>query len=64
MTNASDGKCHNAEPGTFGHECGKPSVWIGMKTNGCRSGFCADCRQNGFEAHGFVSWESIEGRAV
>ena len=26
---ATDGKCHNAEPGTYGHECGKPAAWIG-----------------------------------
>ena len=32
---ATDGKCHNAEPGTYGHECGKlrenglvDSAWI------------------------------------
>ena len=29
---ATDGKCHNAEPGTYGHECGKPATWIGGKT--------------------------------
>jgi long-chain acyl-CoA synthetase len=34
MTYANDKKCHNAEPGTFNHECGKPAVWIGIKPNG------------------------------
>src|SRR4051812_2715272 len=54
---ATDGKCHNAEPGTFGHECGRPAVWIGRKANGYRSGFCAACREHGSEARAFVSWE-------
>lgn len=63
---AVDGKCHNAEPGTFGHECGKPAVWLGTKMVRPRpwstetpgepepftSGYCDDCKQHGFEAKG------------
>ena len=29
MTYATYGKCHNANHGTFGHECGKPAAWVG-----------------------------------
>ena len=39
MSYASDGICHNAEPGTYGHECGKPAIWIGITKTGFRSGF-------------------------
>ena len=53
MSYATDGKCHNAEPGTFGHECGKPAVWIGTKANGYQSGFCDHCKRHGYEARGF-----------
>jgi len=56
---ATDGKCHNAEPGTFGHECGKPAVWIGTKPDGFKSGFCQDCKERGTEAKTFTSWWRI-----
>lgn len=59
MDYARDGKCHNANHGTFGHECGKPASWIGTKANGFRSGFCDRCKQDGDERHGFVAWEAI-----
>lgn len=52
MTYATDGKCHNAEPGTYGHECGKPATWLGTDGNGFTSGFCDDCKQYGYEAKG------------
>lgn len=53
----NDGRCHNAEPGTYGHECGKPAAWIGTKADGFRSGFCNNCRRNGYEARAFTTWE-------
>lgn len=57
---ATDGKCHNAEPGTFGHECGKPATWIGTARNGHRSGFCDDCKERGWEAPVYShKWERI-----
>jgi hypothetical protein len=56
MTYATDGRCHNAEPGTFNHECGKPAEWIGVKKNGFASGFCGKCKTYGFEARGVVAW--------
>jgi hypothetical protein len=33
MSYATDGKCHNAQPGTYGHECGKPAEWLGTKAS-------------------------------
>lgn len=56
---ASDGLCHNAELGTFGHECGKPAEWIGTDANGFRSGFCLACRAQGAEARRMVRWEPL-----
>lgn len=52
----ADGKCHNAEPGTFNHECGKPATWIGIKDDGQECGFCDDCKERGCEHHAYVRW--------
>lgn len=54
MTNlyTTDGRCHNAEPGTFGHECGKPATWVGTASSGFQAGFCDDCKECGWEARG------------
>jgi hypothetical protein len=60
MTYATDGKCHNAEPGTFGHECGKPAVWIGTQADGFKSGFCVACRARGWEARSCIAWEPMD----
>jgi hypothetical protein len=57
MTYATDGKCHNANYGTYGHECGKPATWIGVTKKGFRSGYCSTCKQYGDEARSCVSWE-------
>lgn len=57
MSYATDGKCHNANRGTYGHECGKPAVWVGEDRNGFRSGFCSDCRNSGDERHNVLSWQ-------
>lgn len=36
-------RCVNSEPGTFGHECGQPAVFIGTKpASGFQACFCAD----------------------
>lgn len=56
MNYATDGKCHNAEPGTWGHECSKPATWIGMTSTGFLSGFCVHCKQRGHEAKSVVEW--------
>jgi len=54
--------CHNAEPGTYGHECGKPAQWIADKPSSIEPGatfttsFCMKCRATGSEARGFNNW--------
>ncbi len=53
---ATDGRCHNAQHGSFGHECGKPATWIGTKANGFSSGFCDACKASGDEAGAYSSW--------
>lgn len=60
-TYATDGRCHNAQPGHFNHECGKPATWIGTKQRtGFRMGFCDTCKVHGHEARQFTSWERIQ----
>lgn len=58
--NATTNKCCNAEPGTFNHECGKPATWIGIKPSGFRAAFCDFCKDHGWEATGFTSWERLK----
>ena len=59
MTYATDGKCHNANRGTYGHECGKPATWIGTKRDGFRSGFCDRCKADGDEARHYHDWQPV-----
>lgn len=54
---ATDGKCHNADTGTYGHECGKPATWLGTTAEGFTSGFCDKCKANGSEARTVKTWE-------
>lgn len=57
ITYANDGFCHNAEPGTYGHECRKPALWIGTnRATGSQSGFCSRCKESGHEARG-LDWD-------
>ncbi len=46
---ATDGFCHNANSGTYGHECGKPATWIGVNRDGWASGYCSHCKKYGHE---------------
>lgn len=56
---ATDGLCHNAQRGTFGHECGKPATWLGLHpSTGFTSGFCNDCKEHGDERGGRI-WTPI-----
>lgn len=72
---ATDGKCHNSEPGAFYDECGKPAVWLGTKQSeghiglniapgpfSC--GFCDDCKRNGHEARAYTTWQPYPGRSA
>lgn len=59
MSYATDGKCHDAQPGTYGHECGKPATWIGTKNTDegpFESGFCDNCKEHGYEARPYRAW--------
>jgi hypothetical protein len=57
--------CHNAEPGTFGHECGKRATWEGDKPSTLSPGktytttFCDACKANGHEARTVHTWRRI-----
>lgn len=54
---ATDGKCHNSNRGTFGHECGKPATWIGTtRRTGFMSGYCTKCKAYGDEAQNCDVW--------
>jgi hypothetical protein len=55
-TYATDRRCHNAEPGTYGHECGKPATWVGVNARGFASGYCEPCKNHGHEAKGITNW--------
>jgi len=59
---AVDGKCHNPNFGTYGHECGKPATWLGTAASGFVSGFCDHCKVHGDEAAG-KSFVRISGGA-
>lgn len=52
-------KCCNAEPGTFGHECGRPAVvaitrwveaWCSYPAKWYTGHYCAECYARGTEA--------------
>jgi hypothetical protein len=58
---ATDGKCHNANPDTYGHECGQPARWIGVSAEGFASGFCQRCKEEGYEARSITRWIAKEG---
>ena len=49
-------RCTNAEPDTYGHECGKPAQWTATKPSGYTSTFCDQCRQQGSEARAYAQW--------
>lgn len=56
---ATDGRCHNAEAGAYGHECGKPATWLGVMSNGWASGFCDQCKEHGHERFDFPTFEKL-----
>ena len=50
----------NAEPGTFGHECGRLAKFVGLNAaSGAQACFCADCKECGFEARHFGDWHEL-----
>lgn len=61
------GRCGYAQPGTFGHECGRPAVFVGIKpsifaaTGTFYAYRCAECREfTGEDNWGITSWESAD----
>lgn len=62
-TYATDGLCHNSNPGTYGHECGKPAEWVATNGHGFSMGFCGRCREHGRERLDFSQWRRTNGQA-
>ena len=56
-------RCVNAEPGTYGHECGKPATWIGTTATGWQGCYCDHCKEHGHEGRRCVSYAPITGGA-
>lgn len=46
--------CHNAQHGSFNHECGNPAAYIGTRADGYTSAFCTHCAAHGDERHGYT----------
>ena len=67
---ATDGLCHNANYGTYGHECGRPAEWLADKHSAAvvgsvfTSGFCDRCKREGDERHAFGNWRRVERAAA
>ena len=53
-------RCTNAEPGNYGHECGKPAQWTATNKQGHNAGFCDQCKQYGHEARTYSQWTPKE----
>ena len=54
-------RCVNAEPGTFGHECGAPAIFIGTRIEGgTDASFCAECKEQGHEARRYGGWLQLK----
>lgn len=55
-------RCVNAEPGTFGHECGQPATFVGLNAStGLQASFCAECKERGHEASRYSEWQPLDG---
>ena len=52
--------CQNAEPGTYGHECGQPAQWTATNKQGHSAAFCDQCKQHGHEARTYSQWTPQE----
>lgn len=53
-------RCRNAEPGTYGHECAAPAVFLGRGEDGRDRPYCLRCRAEGTEARRCVAWSPAE----
>ena len=52
-------RCTNAEPGSYGHECGEPAGFIGSRADGGQSCFCSACKAQGSEARRYSDWQAL-----
>lgn len=53
-------RCVNAEPGTFGHECGKPATCVGTNhETGAQAALCDHCAMNGSEGRKLGNLQSL-----
>ena len=52
-------RCTNAEPGSYGHECGEPAGFIGSRADEGQACFCSACRERGFEARRYSDWQAL-----
>ena len=52
-------RCTNAEPGSYGHECGEAAGFIGSRADGGQSCFCATCKAQGSEARHYADWQAL-----
>ena len=52
-------RCTNAEPGSYGHECGEPAGIIGSRADGGQACFCSACRALGSEARRYSDWQAL-----
>ena len=53
-------RCTNAEPGSYGHECGEPADFIGSRADGGQSCFCSACKAHGSEARCYSHWHALQ----
>jgi len=52
-------RCTNAEPGSYGHECGEPADFIASKADGGQACFCSACKAHGCEARRYSDWQEL-----
>ena len=52
-------RCTNAEPGSYGHECGEQAGFIGSRADGGQSCFCSGCKAQGSEARRYSDWQAL-----
>ena len=52
-------RCTNAEPGSYGHECGEQAGFIGSRADGGQSCFCSACKVHGSEARRYSHWQAL-----
>ena len=52
-------RCTNAEPGSYGHECGEPAGFIGSNADGGQACFCSTYKAQGSEARRYTDWMAL-----